>query len=107
MEDGEKGKIHSNIPPAEAFKVIDTVTRKIIGEVNFPVDDIFVLAGRIWKIVSVEGNLNKIYAKPWGGKAYNPRFRIHNQKGRFFYLLPENIKERIKNQIDLPISGFS
>ncbi len=53
MDLGEKGKIHSNIPSIKTLKVIDVETRKIIGEVWFPIDEVFALAGKAWRIVKI------------------------------------------------------
>ena len=55
------GKIHSNIPSIKTLKVVDADSKRIIGEVQYPVDDIFVLAGRVWKVVRVSSD--KIYVK--------------------------------------------
>jgi len=41
MDMGDKGKIHSNIPNNKRLVVIDVNSKRIVGEVQYPVDEIF------------------------------------------------------------------
>ncbi|MCD6177488.1 MAG: DEAD/DEAH box helicase [Candidatus Cloacimonetes bacterium] len=91
MNQGEIGRIHSNIPPTKALKVVDIRSKKTIGEVQYPIDGIFVLAGKIWKIVRLSGD--KIYVKPEKTKAFTVRFKSHTSKGYFYYFLPKHLME--------------
>nr|MDO8062811.1 DEAD/DEAH box helicase [Candidatus Freyrarchaeum guaymaensis] len=86
MDLGERGEIHSNIPSIKALKVIDVTSRRVIGEVQYPVDEIFLLGGRTWKITDITHN--KIYVKPVKSKAPPAKFRRYSSKGRFHHLLP-------------------
>lgn len=94
MDLGEKGEIHSNIPSDEVFKVIDVTSDKVVGEVQFPFDYTFVLAGKVWRVVDVEDD--KIYVKPEKSKSFIPIFKTHKSEGAFFSYLPEHLKKKYK-----------
>lgn len=94
MDWGEKGKIHSNIPPIKTLKVVSISSKQIIGEVQYPVDDIFVLAGRVWKVVHVSSD--KIYVKSEKSKASTAKFKSHPAKGSFYYFLPRQLREKME-----------
>ncbi|AGB05083.1 Lhr-like helicase [Aciduliprofundum sp. MAR08-339] len=93
MDWGERGKIHSNIPSTKTLKVVDVSSKQIVGEVQYPIDDIFVLAGKVWKVVHVSGD--KIYVKSEKSKALPAKFKSHNAKGYFYYFLPKNIRDKM------------
>ena len=93
MDWGEKGKIHSNIPSIKTLKVVDISSKQIIGEVQYPIDDIFVLAGKVWKVVHVLND--KIYVKSEESKASTAKFKSHTSKGYFYYFLPKHIREKM------------
>ena len=95
MDWGEKGKIHSNIPSIKTLKVVDADSKRTIGEVQYPVDDIFVLAGRVWKVVRVSSD--KIYVKSEKSKATTAKFKSHPAKGYFYYFLPKNIRDKMES----------
>jgi ATP-dependent Lhr-like helicase len=96
MDWGEKGKIHSNIPSIKALKVVDVSSKRTIGEVQYPIDDIFVLAGKIWRIVHISGD--KIYVKSEKSKATTVKFKSHASKGYFYYFLPKNLRKSEGNE---------
>ena len=91
MNWGEKGKIHSNIPSIKTLKVVDADSKRSIGEVQYPIDNIFVLAGKVWKIVHVSGD--KIYVKSEKSKALTAKFKSYISKGYFYYFLPEYLRK--------------
>lgn len=93
MDWGEKGKIHSNIPSPETLKVVDVDSKRIIGEVHYPVDDVFVLAGKTWRIVQISGD--KIYVKSEKSKASTAKFKHRVSKGCFYYFLPIHIRAKM------------
>ena len=95
MDWGEKGKIHSNIPSIKTLKVIDVSSKRTIGEVQYPVDNIFVLAGKVWKVVYISSG--KIYVKPEKSKAPPAKFKSHAAKGYFYYFLPKNIQDKMED----------
>lgn len=84
---GEKGKIHSNIPSTKTLKVIDIASKRVVGEVQYPVDNIFVVAGGAWEVVYVSDN--KIYVRSKKSKASAAKFKSHTAKGYFYYFLPK------------------
>jgi ATP-dependent Lhr-like helicase len=90
MDWGEKGKVHSNIPNIKTLEVIDVNSKQTVGEVQYPVDEIFVLGGSIWRIVNILGD--KIYVKSEKEKAFAIKFKSHNSKGAFYYFLPKYLR---------------
>ena len=93
MDLGGWGKIHSNIPDSKALKVIDSSTQQTVGEVQYPIDEVFVLAGKVWKILNVGGN--RIYVKQVKAKAPAVKFKRHASKGAFYYLLPKELRMKV------------
>ena len=91
MNLGDIGKIHSNIPDTKAYKVINILSKAYIGEVTGRIDNVFLLAGNIWKIVyKAEG---KFYVKP-ASEEFNPtKFKKSWQKSQFEDLLPLNYQK--------------
>ena len=92
MDLGEKGKIHSNIPSSNMLKVVDAYSNKIIGEVMYPVDDIFILNGKAWK--TVHKSDTKIVVQPKKSNAPTAKFIPHRAKGYFYYYLPREIRNK-------------
>jgi len=92
MDWGEKGKIHSNIPSIKALKVIDVNSRQIVGEVQYPIDDVFMLAGKVWSIVSLSND--KIYVKSEKFESSTTKFKSHISKGHFYRFLPKHLREK-------------
>jgi ATP-dependent Lhr-like helicase len=91
MDIGEKGRIHSNIPDSQTYRVIDIDSGKEIGSIAGVFDGVFVLAQRTWQVVSVAGAIIK--ARRFKGKASAPLFRRHKNEGAFYYLLPSGLKD--------------
>lgn len=89
MDLGAKGEIHSNIPSNKVVAVIDVSSRQTIGEVQYPVDEIFVLGGRVWRIV--RESFERLYVKPAKGGIATAKFKSHASEGAFSYLLPAYI----------------
>jgi ATP-dependent Lhr-like helicase len=90
MDLGYRGRIHSNIPDMEAYKVVDVDSGKEIGTIGGFLDNVFVLARRAWQIVSIEGNIIK--ARRFKGKATSAIFKPRRNIGAFFYLLPPELR---------------
>jgi len=95
MDLGEKGRIHSNIPDLQTYRVIDVDSGKEIGTIAGIFDEVFVLAGRMWRVVSVENDVIK--ARRFTGKALAPLFQRCISGGAFYYLLPPELKGRRLN----------
>jgi ATP-dependent Lhr-like helicase len=91
MDMGDKGKIHSNIPNSKRLVVIDVNSKRIVGEVQYPVDEIFLFGGSIWRIVNILGD--KIYVKPEKGEASAIKFKSCDSNGAFYYFLPGRLRE--------------
>ncbi|CAD7766829.1 MAG: ATP-dependent RNA helicase DbpA [Candidatus Argoarchaeum ethanivorans] len=86
MDLGAKGEIHSNIPSNRVVAVIDVVSRQTIGEVQYPVDETFVLAGKVWTIVRETSK--RLYVKPAKVGIATAKFKRHAPEGAFSHLLP-------------------
>ena len=97
MNMGEGGWIHSNIPDKSSMSVIDVSTKKLVGNILFPVDNVFILAGKVWKIAKIQEHT--ILVKRVDSKAYLPDFELKHDIGKYFYYLPEHLRKR-KNEID-------
>jgi len=91
MDIGEKGEVHSNIPSNKVVKVIDVNSKQIIGEVQYPVDEIFVLGARVWLIV--RESFGRVYVKPGKARIATAKFKSHVSEGAFYYLLPVHLSQ--------------
>jgi ATP-dependent helicase Lhr and Lhr-like helicase len=90
-DEGEKGKIHSNIQDSQLYAVMDIDSGNQIGSIVGAFDEIFTLGGRNWKITSVIGGT--IYAKRFSGIADAPAFRRSRNEGRYASWLPDNLRK--------------
>lgn len=99
MDLGERGTVHSNVPNKRGYHVMNLDTNREVGEIDLP-DDImqreaaqFILAGRLWRIVSVAGSKVFVRSAP---KANGPaQFVQSSQRGAFFGYLPSDLQEEI------------
>ena len=92
MDLGEMGYIHSNIPDSCVFRVFDIDSGKEIGTIAGVFDEVFVLGGKIWHVVSVEGDVVRV--RRFIGKAPAPFFKRRKGFGAFYWLLPGELKNR-------------
>ncbi len=92
MNMGEIGMIHSNIPDESSMSVIDVSTKKLVGNILFPVDNIFILAGKVWKIAKIQEH--RILVKRINSDAYLPDFELKHDIGKYFYYLPAHLRKR-------------
>jgi len=92
MDWGEKGKIHSNIPSIKLLKVVDVNSKQVIGEVQYPIDEVFVLAGKTWRVVQISGD--KVYVRAERSEASTAKFKTYSSKGYFYYLLPRQFERK-------------
>jgi ATP-dependent Lhr-like helicase len=89
MDLGERGTIHSNIPTISSLRVIDVNSKSHIGEVQYPIDEVFMLDGKVWRIVGVSED--EVYVIPEKTKADAVRFKACT-KSAFYYLLPKHLR---------------
>ncbi|MCD4818367.1 MAG: DEAD/DEAH box helicase [Candidatus Cloacimonetes bacterium] len=94
MNLGAFGKIHSNIPSIEVYKVINKLNKQVIGEVTAPISDVFILAGRIWRVVHIIDK--KIFVKPTKYANFKVKFKRQASKSQFYYFLPEKLREEME-----------
>ncbi|RKY04645.1 hypothetical protein DRP77_03305 [Candidatus Poribacteria bacterium] len=92
MNEGERGTIHSNIPDQVDLPVIDVRSQKTVGRVSLPVDEVFVLAGKGWRIVSIAHG--RIYVERTNIRPGTVRFSPRRDKGAFWPLLPRSVREK-------------
>ena len=90
MDMGEKGRIHSNIPDSQTYRVIDIGSGGEIGTISGVFDDVFILAQSAWRIISREGGTIKV--RRFQGQAQAPLFQRHKEVGAFYNLLPADLK---------------
>ena len=83
--------IHSNIPDTRSMIVIDIKAKITIGEILYPVDNVFVLGGKIWKIVKIIKS--KIFVNHVISEAFLPNFKINDPIGKFYYYLPAHLRK--------------
>jgi len=91
MDLGAKGEVHSNIPSNKVVAVINVDSKQTIGEVQYPIDEIFVLGGRVWRIV--RESFDRVYVKPAKTRVAAAKFKSHASEGAFSYLLPAHLME--------------
>lgn len=90
MDMGERGAIHSNIPDSQSYRVIEIETHREIGTLTWPVDEIFVLGGRKWRVISISGGV--VYVRRSTERLAASSFRRHRRVGAFYPLLPEVLR---------------
>ena len=91
MNLGRYGKIHSNINSSKELPVLDISTKKIVGKILYPIDNIFVLNAKVWKIVQKKEN--KLYVKHYKSDKFLIKFRRSRNDSLYLYLLPDVLKE--------------
>lgn len=91
MDRGEKGRIHSNIPDSQSYRVIDIDSGREIGLMMGAVDEVFVLGGKTWRIVSMGPNVIRV--RRFIGQAKAAFFPSHGRVGAFYWLLPPELKK--------------
>ncbi|MGD0818468.1 MAG: DEAD/DEAH box helicase [Methanomassiliicoccales archaeon] len=96
MDFGERGKVHSNIPDPFSVQVVEEKSNTPIGEIYLPVDEVFTLGGRTWKMSRLENG--KLYVRACNLKAGNVRFRPLVNYGAFFKYLPDEMRSRMKDR---------
>ena len=89
MNIGIRGKIHSNIPDTQTYDVVDVNSGRKIGTIAGVFDEVFTLGGRVWRVVSVSGNIIRV--KRHGARAPAAMFQRHRNRGAFAHLLPEGL----------------
>lgn len=90
LDEAERGEIHSNIPDQGTFRVIDLDSGLEIGTVTGVFDDIFLLAGRAWKVVSSDYGIVRV--RRYSGNASATAFKGRRDVGGFYRLLPTALK---------------
>lgn len=91
MDLGERGFIHSNIPDEDNLIVIEIDSGKEIGKISGIFDTIFILSGKIWKVVNLISN--KVYVEPFRGDAQTASFIRYKKYGKYYNLLPPEMKK--------------
>lgn len=99
---GEHGFIHSNIPGTLGFNVINETTGKSVGEIATfdQINKNFVLSGQRWEVISIEGDKIKV-TQSKDSRSKSPFFTPAQKHGRYFNLLPPQLKIRCCKQIQI------
>ncbi len=92
MDLGAKGRIHSNIPDPKSYEVVDIASGEEIGLIMGVFDDVFILGGKVWQIVSIEKNIIKV--RRFIGRAQAAFFRKCGRVGAFYHLLPPELRTK-------------
>lgn len=87
----QRGRLHSNIPDREECRVVDVESGREIGTVSGRVDERFLLAKRMWSIVSRHPGLIRV--RRCSGPPVPAVFKPTDQKGAFWMFLPPRIRE--------------
>ncbi|HID29789.1 MAG TPA: DEAD/DEAH box helicase [Desulfobacterales bacterium] len=87
---GETGRVHSNIPDDRAYMVVDIDTDREVGTIGGVFDEVFVLAGKVWRTVSVDSNTVRV--RRFRGQAEPALFRRRKKVGAFNHLLPMELR---------------
>ncbi len=90
MDMGEIGRIHSNIPDSERYRVVDEATGREIGTISGAFDKVFVLAGRSWRVTHVSVGIVRV--RSFEGKAGAAVFHRQRGAGAFHSWLPPELQ---------------
>jgi ATP-dependent Lhr-like helicase len=90
MDQGEKGRIHSNIPDTQRYRVVDVDSGQDIGTIAGAFDTVFLLSGRSWKVISVGNGM--IRARRCKAVSEAPVFQRRRHAGAFHWLLPPELR---------------
>jgi Lhr-like helicase len=89
-------KLFSNIPGYESIRVIDQRTGEAIGNIELPIDNIFVLEGQAWLVR--ERTAETVLVNPVDSGTEIPNFASYDRFGAFFDLLPQEIRIRCRQE---------
>lgn len=90
MDMGEDGEIHSNIPDHGDYEVVNAETGRPVGRIRGTFDQVFLLAGQSWKVVSIQRNQVLVRRHPQGSGS--AEFGVQRNVGRFYFLLPSYLR---------------
>jgi ATP-dependent Lhr-like helicase len=90
LDEGEQGRIHSNVPDHGTFKVVSVETGQEIGTISGMIDEVFLLAGRSWQVVSI--GYGVLQVRKFSGKATATSFSSQRDTGGFHALLPPELR---------------
>lgn len=90
IDEGEKGRIHSNIPDSGDYVVIDATTGKEVGRIYGLFDQVFILAGRVWKVEFIKRD--RIYASRIKAASMPALFQLSNAGGKYETNLPAELR---------------
>lgn len=99
MDMADLGHIHSNIQDSGERQVIELSSGKPIGTVAGVRDQVFILAGRSWRVIRCDRK--SIYVGPYAGKADPAAYLPRSSMGAFFSHLPPGIQSRILESLQL------
>ena len=86
LDEAERGQIHSNIPDATTYRVIDAESNREVGTIAGMFEQVFLLGSSVWQVLTVKYPI--IRAKRYRGPADPAVFKRHPQAGKYEHLLP-------------------
>jgi len=98
MDLGEKGDLHANIPEERTVEVVDASTGKRLGSVSpwGAQQQTVLLAGQAWTVTGSEGR--RLVANRASGLSSGGGFARHSEFGKYFSLLPQPIRDRMRDE---------
>lgn len=90
MDMGKIGKIHSNIPDSQRYRVVDEATGREIGTISGVFDKTFVLARRFWQVTHVSEGIVRV--RSFKGQAEAAQFPRQRGTGAFHSWLPPSLQ---------------
>jgi len=94
MDVSERGMIHSNIPDSMEYRVIERPSNREIGRISGTFDSVFLLAGRAWRVLSVDDTV--IYVELYQEKSVSALFKPSSELGRYFFYLPKSMQRALR-----------
>lgn len=98
MDLADRGQIHSNIQDTGERQVIESASGKLIGTVAGVRDQIFILAGRSWRVI--KSDRKTIHVKLHTGKADPAAYLPRSSMGAYFTHLPKSLQNRILESLE-------
>jgi ATP-dependent helicase Lhr and Lhr-like helicase len=90
MEEGDHGRVHSNIPDQKTVSVVDSTTGREVGKVSGGMDNRFMLGRQSWEVAAVRDEVIEVV--PVAGFADSASFTPTRTRGAYAGLVPASLK---------------
>ncbi len=88
---GDEGKIHSNVPDHNDYRVTNVDTGQAVGRIRGTFDQVFLLAGQSWQVVAIQRD--EVLVRRSSLRASAASFGIRRNVGQFHHLLPPELRD--------------